>query len=91
MLAERDELGALGLVQLDELACLDMADADKANSLMAKGSFVFLRFFQFDSAISVQAVVVAYRTRVMGVEWHAGYRLAFCSCGTFGSILADQA
>jgi hypothetical protein len=39
MLAERDELGALGLVQLDESSCLDTVDADKANSLMAKGSF----------------------------------------------------
>jgi hypothetical protein len=67
MLAERDELGALGLVQLDELACLDMADANKANSLMAKGNFGFLPLFQFDSTITVQ-VVVAYRTPVMGVS-----------------------
>jgi hypothetical protein len=90
MLTERDELGALGLVQLDELSCLDTIDADKAYSLMAKGIFVFLRFFQFHSAVTMQ-VVVAYRTPVMDVEWHAGYRLAFCSCGTFGSILSNQA
>ena len=61
----------------------------KQIALWLKATLFFFRFFQFDSAIAMHAVV-AYRTPVMDVEWHACYSLAFGSCGAFGPILADQ-